>query len=191
MVYDGAIDFREDEEAVLKTLSTASDGEVSFTGMRRALGMHQEKPSRILRRLEKHGLVDRGSKGYRLSGKARKLVNARGVEKGFVIVDTRVEDVGLVLAGVTALHGRWVDEMRWLGYSVENDAHVLRWISQDGELQITLRLKDGRLTISSNRNERRAVRAALAILRKAYELALIDDTSVLKTLPTGFLNTAA
>ncbi|MEM4384460.1 MAG: hypothetical protein QXU44_10435, partial [Candidatus Caldarchaeum sp.] len=74
---------------------------------------------------------------------------------------------------------------------VENDAHVLRWISQDGELQITLRLKDGRLTISSNRNERRAVRAALAILRKAYELALIDDTSVLKTLPTGFLNTAA
>lgn len=126
-----------------------------------------------------------------MSGKARKLVNARGVEKGFVIVDTRVEDVGLVLAGVTALHGRWVDEMRWLGYSVENDAHVLRWISQDGELQITLRLKDGRLTISSNRNERRAVRAALAILRKAYELALIDDTSVLKTLPTGFLNTAA
>ncbi|BAJ50998.1 hypothetical protein CSUB_C1146 [Candidatus Caldarchaeum subterraneum] len=191
MVHDGAIDFREDEEAVLKTLSTASDGEVSFTGMRRALGMHQEKLSRILRRLEKHGLVDRGDKGYRLSGKARKLVNARGQERVFVIVDTRVEDVGLVLAGVTALHGRWVDEMRWLGYSVENDAHVLRWISQDGELQITLRLKEGRLTIMSNLNERRAVRAALAILRKAYELALIDDTSTLKTLPTGLLNTAA
>ncbi|MEM0349053.1 MAG: hypothetical protein QXD24_02565 [Candidatus Caldarchaeum sp.] len=191
MAHEGGFDFREDEEAVLKALSTASDGEVSFAGMRRALGMHQEKLSRILRRLEKHGLVDRGDRGYRLSRKARKLVGEHGHVDGYVIVDTRVEDMGLVLAGVTALHGRWVDEMRWLGYSVENDAQVLRWISQDGEMQITLRLKNGRLTIMSNRNERRAVRAALAILHKAYELALIDDSSNLKTLPTGIFSIAA
>ncbi|MDW7978831.1 MAG: hypothetical protein RMH74_08525, partial [Candidatus Caldarchaeum sp.] len=142
-----AVEIRKDEEDVLKALSMASEGEVSFTGMRRALGMHQEKLSRILKRLEKHGLVDRTEHGYRLSGKARKLVSASGTNQPYVLVDTLVEDIGLVLAGVASLRGRWVEELRWLSYSVEDDAHVLRWISHDGSMLITLRLKNSRLQI--------------------------------------------
>jgi len=188
---DLAVDIQRDEEEVLKALSTASEGEVSFSGMRRALGMHQEKLSRILRRLEKHGLVHRTETGYRLSGKALKLVSRSGRNQSHVVVDTLVEDVGLLLAGVAALRGRWVDELRWLGYSVEDDAHVLRWISQDGALTITLRLKNSRLTIESNANDRRAVRAALAILRKAYELALVDDETPFKALQANPFNIAA
>ncbi|MDW8359499.1 MAG: hypothetical protein RMK31_02800 [Candidatus Caldarchaeum sp.] len=175
-----AVEIRKDEEDVLKALSMASEGEVSFTGMRRALGMHQEKLSRILKRLEKHGLVDRTEHGYRLSGKARKLVSASGTNQPYVVVDTLVEDVGLVLAGVASLRGRWVEELRWLSYSVEDDAHVLRWISHDGSMLITLRLKNSRLQIESNVHDRRAVRAALAVLRKAYELALVDDETPVK-----------
>ncbi|MCS7138121.1 MAG: hypothetical protein NZ941_07120, partial [Candidatus Caldarchaeum sp.] len=76
--------------------------------------------------------------------------------------------------------GRWVEELRWLSYSVEDDAHVLRWISHDGSMLITLRLKNSRLQIESNVNDRRAVRAALAVLRKAYELALVDDETPVK-----------
>lgn len=176
------VDIRKDEEEVLKALSSVSGGEVSFGGMRRALGMHQEKLSRILKRLEKYGLVDRTENGYRLSVKARRMVEKNQPDLSYVIVDSMVEDVGLLLAGVSALRGRWVEELRWLGYSVEDDSHVLRWISHDGLMTITLRLKNSRLTIESNVNDRRAVRAALAVLRKAYELALVEDDTIVKAL---------
>ncbi|MCX8200930.1 MAG: hypothetical protein N3H84_02350 [Candidatus Caldarchaeum sp.] len=179
---DDFVDIRKDEEEVLKALSSVSDGEVSFGGMRRALGMHQEKLSRILKRLEKYGLVDRTENGYRLSGKARRIVEKTPPDQSYVIVDSMVEDVGLVLAGVSALRGRWVEELRWLGYNVEDDAHVLRWISPDGAMLITLTLKNSRLSIASHGNARPTVRAALAILRKAYELALIDDDTAVKAL---------
>lgn len=185
------MDIREDEAEVLKALSAAVEGEISFGGMRRALGMHQEKLSRILKRLEKHGLVDRTETGYRLSGKARRFVEQTKPSQTHVIVDSQVEDMGLVLAGVVALRGRWVDDLRWLGYSVEEEGHVLRWISYDGSMTVTLRLKNSRLTIESNVNDRKAVRAALAILRKAYELALIDDQSNIKALFANPVNIAA
>ncbi|MEM1953278.1 MAG: hypothetical protein QXY84_05325 [Candidatus Caldarchaeum sp.] len=186
-----SIDIREDEAEVLKALSTASEGEISFGGMRRALGMHQEKLSRILKRLEKHGLVDRTETGYRLSGKARRFVEQTKPSQSHVIVDSQVEDMGLVLAGVVALRGRWFDELRWHGYGVEEDGHVLRWISYDGSMTITLKLKNSRLVIESNVNDRKAVRAALAILRKAYELALIDDQSPVKALVASPFKIAA
>lgn len=188
---DTWFDLRKEEEEVLKTLSTVVDGDVSFTGMRRVLGMHQEKLSRILKRLERHGLINKTEHGYKLSGKARHIISKNRTEPAHVLVDVQVEDVGLVLAGVVALRGRWVDNMRWMGYSVEDDSHTLRWVSQEGSMNITLKLKNGRLRVSSNTNDRRAARAAIAILRKAYELALANtgETKV-KALLANPLNIA-
>ncbi|MEM2238609.1 MAG: hypothetical protein QXZ62_08045 [Candidatus Caldarchaeum sp.] len=189
---DLSVEVRESEEEVLKTLSTALDGDMSFTGMRRVLGIHQEKLSRILKRLEKYGLVDKTERGYRLSGKARRLMSEKKQEPSHALVNTVVDDVGLVLAGVVALRGRWVEDMRWLGYSVEDGAHTLRWISQDGAVRITLRFKNGRLRVDSNVSNRKAARAAIAILRKAYELALADTTETpMKAMTATLFNIAA
>ncbi len=171
---ESLLDLRDGEEEVLKTLSTVADGDLSFTGMRRVLGMHQEKLSRILKRLEKQGLIDKTQHGYKLSKKARSLISKNKQEQVYVLVDVQVEDIGLVLAGVVALRGKWVGDMRWLGYSVEDGAHTLRWVSQDGAMNVTLRFNNGRLRVESNANDRKAARAAIAILRKAYELALAD-----------------
>jgi Cdc6-like AAA superfamily ATPase len=152
--------------------------------------MHQEKLSRILKRLERYGLINRGEHGYRLSEKARRVVS-RERSRGYVLVDVKVNDEGLVLAGIVSLRGRWIEDLRWLGYGLENGAHTLRWVSQDGALTITLRYRGGRLRVESSENTKEANRAALAILRKAYELALTDESKQVKALLLRPVNQAA
>jgi DNA-binding Lrp family transcriptional regulator len=188
--FEGGLEVDEAEAEVLKALSTSADGEFSFTGIKRTLGMHQEKLSRILRRLERYGLINRGEHGYRLSEKARRVVS-RERSRGYVLVDVKVNDEGLVLAGIVSLRGKWIEDLRWLGYGLENGAHTLRWVSQDGALTITLRYRGGRLRVESSENTKEANRAALAILRKAYELALTDESKQVKALLLRPVNQAA
>jgi hypothetical protein len=40
--FEGGLEVDEAEAEVLKALSSAADGEFSFTGIKRTLGMHQE-----------------------------------------------------------------------------------------------------------------------------------------------------
>jgi DNA-binding Lrp family transcriptional regulator len=188
--FEGGLEVDEAEAEVLKALSTSADGEFSFTGIKRTLGMHQEKLSRILKRLERYGLINRGEHGYRLSEKARRVVS-RERSRGYVLVDVKVNDEGLVLAGIVSLRGKWIEDLRWLGYGLENGAHTLRWVSQDGALTITLRYRGGRLRVESSENTKEANRAALAILRKAYELALTDESKQVKALLLRPVNQAA
>jgi DNA-binding transcriptional ArsR family regulator len=188
--FEGGLEVDEAEAEVLKALSSAADGEFSFTGIKRTLGMHQEKLSRILKRLERYGLINRGEHGYRLSEKARRVVS-RERSRGYVLVDVKVNDEGLVLAGIVSLRGKWIEDLRWLGYGLENGAHTLRWVSQDGALTITLRYRVGRLRVESSENTKEANRAALAILRKAYELALTDESKQVKALLLRPVNQAA
>jgi hypothetical protein len=107
------------------------------------------------------------------------------------LVDVKVNDEGLVLAGIVSLRGKWIEDLRWLGYGLENGAHTLRWVSQDGALTITLRYRGGRLRVESSENTKEANRAALAILRKAYELALTDESKQVKALLLRPVNQAA
>jgi DNA-binding Lrp family transcriptional regulator len=188
--FEGGLEVDEAEAEVLKALSSAAYGEFSFTGIKRTLGIHQEKLSRILKRLERYGLINRGEHGYRLSEKARRVVS-RERSRGYVLVDVKVNDEGLVLAGIVSLRGKWVEDLRWLGYGLENGAHTLRWVSQDGALTITLRYRGGRLRVESSENTKEANRAALAILRKAYELALTDESKQVKALLLRPVNQAA
>jgi len=188
--FEGGLEVDDAEAKVLKALSSAVDGGFTFTGIRRTLGIHQEKLSRILKRLERYGLVDRGEHGYRLSEKARRMVSKER-RQAYVLVDVKVNDEGLVLAGIVSLRGKWVEDMRWLGYGLEGGGHTLRWVSQDGSFTITLRYRAGRLRVESSENTKEANRAALAILRKAYELALFDENTNVKALLLRPVNQAA
>jgi DNA-binding Lrp family transcriptional regulator len=170
-------DISDDDATVLGLLQREINGVVSFQGIRRTLGIHQEKLSRILRRLERSGLVERVGDGYTLSMKARQIIGEkRTVDNYNRIVDMIVEEAGPLLAGVTSLRGRWAGDFRWLAYKVDDDGHLLEWVSSTKPVSLRLRLYGKRLIIETDArtpdDRQHALRGAFAIIRKAYELAL-------------------
>lgn len=174
---DPHVGLGEDEAAVLEMLQRDAEGVISFQGIRRSLRMHQEKLSRILRRLERYGLVDRMYDGYRLSEKARGLIGGKRAADNYIpLVEMVLEEVGSILAGVASLRGRWAGEFRWLGYRVDDGGHVLEWVSNSRPISLRLRLNGRRLIIEADakteEDRQHALRGAFAIVRKAYELAL-------------------
>jgi len=187
-------DLGEGDASVLKLLASEFDGSFSFQGMRRALRMHQEKLSRILRRLEKSGLVDRTNDGYRLSQRARQLIGSVDMSQKnlHTLIDTLAYDNGLILAGVVSLKGRWIAGLRWLDYASDGTGHRLEWMTEDGRIIIRLRLSGGRLTVETNaessEDRQTALKGAYAIVRKAYELALNHLDQRVMTMRVGYLS---
>jgi len=57
---------------VMEMLSSESDATYSFQGMKRRLGLHQEKLTRILKRLEDDNLVIKTDGGYRVLRQPRR-----------------------------------------------------------------------------------------------------------------------
>ena len=70
----------------MEMLSTETDATYTFQGLKRRLGLHQEKLTRILRRLEDNNLVAKTEEGYRTLKHSRKatqhLVNGEPVIRG-------------------------------------------------------------------------------------------------------------
>ncbi len=57
-----------------KASSIDESGAVSFQGMRRKLGLHQETLSRALRRLEKDGLIQKFNHDYKISQNGERII---------------------------------------------------------------------------------------------------------------------
>src|SRR5881409_4383707 len=76
----------DDQTLVMNMLSSENDATYSFQGMKRRLGLHQEKLTRILKRLEDDNLVTRTDDGYKVLApprrKARHLVDGEPVIRG-------------------------------------------------------------------------------------------------------------
>jgi len=70
----------------MEMLSMETDATYTFQGLKRRLGLHQEKLTRILRRLEDNNLVAKTEEGYRTLKHSRKapqhLVNGEPVIRG-------------------------------------------------------------------------------------------------------------
>src|SRR6266702_4257168 len=76
----------DDQALVMEMLSAESDSTYTFQGLKRRLGLHQEKLTRILRRLEDDNLVAKTEEGYRTLKQPRKrehhLVDGDNVHGG-------------------------------------------------------------------------------------------------------------
>src|SRR5207245_10079983 len=70
----------------MEMLSMETDATYTFQGLKRRLGLHQEKLTRILRRLEDNNLVAKTEAGYRTLKHSRKapqhLANGEPVIRG-------------------------------------------------------------------------------------------------------------
>ncbi|MHB8566657.1 MAG: MarR family transcriptional regulator [Nitrososphaerales archaeon] len=160
---------------ILEAIGGDSDAQnVSFQGIKRKLGLHQETLSRSLHRLQRDGYVERVSQGYRISSKGRKIAPHENspktrvkdqypvsILKAMLPDDIRVQDI------VSSLSYRWFGNLRWLGFGESEGATTMSWITSDSNLKITVKIFEDSLNIESYASNSESITLAI---RSAYEL---------------------
>ena len=124
----------------------------SFDGLRRLTGAHPETLSRILERLEAQGIVSRVPDGYAVAEQAKGQASFGSPFSG----RSRISLLHTLLpydvrppAVVEALKGRWFDRLRWVGVAETEDGVTLKWVTDDGSVQLDARFAQGQLDIDA------------------------------------------
>ena len=157
------------DSSILRSIQEEGLTVFAFDGLRRLLGLHQETLSRVLDRLQDDGFVEKVADGYRLTPEAGELVPRRlssGLTHVPIIQALLPEDVdvGGIVAG---LKGRWFGKLHWVGYSQNEDGTVLRWITEDDDIQVDAKFTDNLLIIEARVGEGREVSSAV---RSSHQL---------------------
>src|SRR5215510_4293103 len=135
------IDLTPRDANILQSIQEEGLTVFAFDGLKRLLGVHQEMLSRVLERLQEDGLVVKGPEGYSLTPKGSQPI-ARPLSSTLPripIVQSLLPhdiDVQRIAEG---LKGRWFGSLRWLGYSKSDDGLVLKWITDENNVQIDAR----------------------------------------------------
>lgn len=137
----------DDKHLVMAMLSAESDATYTFQGLKRRLGLHQEKLTRILRRLEDDNLVVKTEEGYRTLKQPRK--EAHHLIEGEPVIRGRLPpgmDSRLLLSKIK---GRWFKNFRWVGYATSDEGLSLYWITEDNKFEVRVRLSTGEILVWS------------------------------------------
>lgn len=131
----------------MNMLSSENDATYTFQGLKRRLGLHQEKLTRILRRLEDDNLVLKTDEGYRVVQHSRKA--SRHLIEGEPVIRGQLPPGIDSEALLTNIKGRWFKNFRWLGYSNGNDEQSLYWITEDNKVQVRVQLSSTEILVWS------------------------------------------
>ncbi|MGA2682363.1 MAG: MarR family transcriptional regulator [Candidatus Bathyarchaeia archaeon] len=123
----------------------------TFDGLKRRTGLHPETLSRILARLEEEGIVKKEHDGYRVTPKITKLKlnQSRSEEPATTLVQTFLPSDLMTHQLILSLRGKWFGVLRWLGISENNRGVTLKWITEDGGIQIAANIQGTTLNIEA------------------------------------------
>lgn len=121
---------------ILSLLSEEPNAEVTFQGLKRKLGWHQEILSRALKRLEKDGALLRTPLGaYKLNAREKHSHASRyGRRKEGVMPITQLwlpHDLNPTTL-ISKMKNTWFGEWRWYAYNENSSEKTLTWLSEDG-----------------------------------------------------------
>jgi DNA-binding Lrp family transcriptional regulator len=149
---------------------------LSFQGIRRKLGLHQETLSRALRRLQRDGYVERLEHAYRVSQKGMSTISqvqprihsAEASDPYSVVLLQAVlpQDFN-VSSLIESLSYKWFGNLRWLGSTQSPNSTTLSWITSESGLKISVKVKDDALTIETYPRDSSSISDAT---RSAFEL---------------------
>jgi hypothetical protein len=162
--------FSERDLNVLNLIGEEGLTSFTFDGLKRRLGVHPETLSRILCRLEDQGLVEKQAEGYRITAKVKKFVQScltNANEPRMLIMQTLLSPDVPVQHLVSNLSGRWFGVLRWLGYSENKKGITLKWITEDGSVQVNAIFSNNQLSIEAKLLHEKNLSAAL---KASYQL---------------------
>jgi DNA-binding transcriptional ArsR family regulator len=148
----------------------------TFDGLKRRTGLHSETLSRILSRLEQEGIVKKEPEGYRVTPKITKLKlnQARNEKPTTTLVQTFLPSDLMTQQLILALKGKWFGLLRWLGMSENNQGVTLKWITEDGGIQIAANIQGTALNIDAkfltNNNLNLALKASYQLMANIGKL---------------------
>lgn len=136
----------------------------TFDGLKRRLGVHPETLSRAMDRLEDQGLVEKRVDGYKVTSKARALTSAQSLsakESSVPLLQTLLPPNIPLKQVVSELSGKWFGTLRWLGYAEKGEGVVLKWITEDGGIQVDAIFLEDSLSIEARLLSEKDLNAAL------------------------------
>lgn len=142
----------------------------TFDGLKRRLGLHQETLSRVLSRLEEEGIVKKTSNGYKVTPKISKLRlhETRMEESHVTLLQTYIPSNMQIQQLIANLTGKWFGLLRWFGLTEDNRGVTLKWVTEDGGMQINASIQDNKLTIEAkflhDNNLNRALSASYQLI---------------------------
>jgi hypothetical protein len=170
---------------VLAFLSQEEFQFFTFEGLKRRLGIHPETLSRILTRLEAEGIVKKSSQGYAVTKEiARNLRHNRNIGSRVVLLQTFLpSDMSAELL-ISNLRGRWFGLLRWLGLSQNAEGVALKWVTEDGDVQVDAKITLNTLTIEAQFlrgfNQDLALKAAYQLMTHISKLSARAHSPVAK-----------
>lgn len=160
-------DLNSREIEILRSISQDGDTVVAFQGLKRKLGLHQETLARGLSRLQRDGLIEKSSEGYRMSKKANIQLSDAQPSIVLPIIRSYLPFSINLQSFINTLRGSWFGRLRWLGYS-NNSETLLTWITDDGSVQVELKIADAAITVQARVRESADVREAVIAAHELY-----------------------
>jgi DNA-binding MarR family transcriptional regulator len=160
----------ERDADVLSVINSEDLTAFTFDGLKRRLGLHPETLSRILARLEQEGFLKKEPNGYKVSPKITKLKlhEAKEEENHVPLLQTYLPSNVQVQHLIVNLNGKWFGSLRWFGLAETSRGITLKWVTEDGGMQINANIQDSALTIEAkflrDNNLNRALSASYQLI---------------------------
>lgn len=168
---------------VLAFLSEEEFQHFTFEGLKRRLSMHPETLSRILDRLETEGVIKKSSQGYTVTREIAKQMrhhSTNSVESRVTLLQTFLPSDMPVEMLISNLRGRWFGLLRWLGLAENTEGVTLKWVTEDGDIQVDAKMTLNALTIEAKflhgYNQNLALRAAYQLMTHISRLCSHTQT---------------
>jgi hypothetical protein len=152
---------------VLDVLADEHLAEFTFDGIRRKTGMHQEMLSRTLERLREQSVLVRTSRGYSVSHESgvteiESLNHDRSGQDSVPLAQIQLPSDIDIHNVIDALQRKWFSNLRWLGYSIMGERVILKWLTEDNQIQIEATFSDGSVQIQARSRTSQLNRSIMA-----------------------------
>ncbi len=160
----------ERDDEVLSLIDEEELTLFTFDGLKRRLGLHPETLSRILARLEEEGVVKKTANGYTVTPKLTRLraQEIRSADNHVPLLQTYLPSNMQVQQLIQGLMGKWFGLLRWFGLAEDTRGVTLKWVTEDGGMQINANIQDNKLTIEAkflrDNNLNRALSASYQLI---------------------------
>lgn len=180
----------ERDTDILTFIETEDLTTFTFDGLKRRCGIHPETLSRILARLEDEGIIKKSPHGYTVTPKITKLKLARPQQEkpSSTLLQTFLPSDLMTQQVIDDLKGRWFGLLRWLGLSETSRGVTLKWVTEDGGIQIEADIQGAALNIEAkfitNHDLNLALKAAYQLMNNISKL--YQSSKAAKHVPTYF-----